>query len=119
MQAMKRRSFLTAVPAITLLSCAREERRAKRYDEHECPFCTTKKGVCSYCKGTKKCSFCGGKGKRTTVVPEFPDKKINKSSYEETCPYCHGKGVCTYCNGSGICATCKGSGRIESWDFLK
>ena len=116
---MKRRSFLTAVPAFTLLSCAREERRAKRYDEHECPFCSTKKGVCSYCKGTKKCSFCGGKGKRTAVVPDIPDKKINKTSYEEICPYCHGKGVCTYCNGSGICATCKGSGRIESWDFLK
>ena len=55
----------------------------------------------------------------TVAVPNLPEKKIRKSSYEETCPYCHGKGVCTYCSGSGICATCKGRGRIESWDFLK
>lgn len=116
---MKRRHFLATLPMASLLSCARNEKRAKRYDEHECPFCTAKKGVCMYCKGTKKCSFCGGTGKRTVVVPALPEKGILTTKYSEACPFCQGKQACTYCGGSGVCKTCKGSGRIENWDFLK
>jgi DnaJ-class molecular chaperone len=114
---MNRRHFLAAVPGIAVLTCAREERRAERYDPHECPFCVVAKGTCTYCKGTKQCSFCKGTGKRVTVIPDLPEKGIRSSSYEEECPYCAGKGQCTYCGGSGVCWACKGSGRIESWNF--
>jgi DnaJ-class molecular chaperone len=116
---MKRRHFLATVPGFALVSCVRDEQRAKRYDPHECPFCVTKKGICTYCNGTLKCPLCGGKGKRTTVVPDLPEKGITKSSYEEVCSYCGGNGVCRYCNGKGSCWACGGSGRIESWDFFE
>ena len=114
---MKRRSFLAALSALTLASCARDEKRAPRYDARECPFCTTRKGICTYCNGTKKCTFCNGKGRRKVVVPDLPEQNIKQSSYEEACPYCDGKGVCRYCGGKGICWACDGTGRIESWDF--
>ncbi|MBN1130183.1 MAG: hypothetical protein JXA71_14420 [Chitinispirillaceae bacterium] len=116
---MKRRHFLATVPGAALISCARDEKRGERYDPRECPFCVTAKGTCSYCKGTKKCQFCHGKGKRVTVVPDLPEKGIAKSRYEEQCPFCGGKGECTYCGGSGSCRVCNGTGRIESWDFYK
>ena len=119
---MKRRSFLAALPALALpaaalVSCARDEKRAPRYDPHECPFCKTRKGTCTYCNGTKKCSFCGGKGRRKLVIPDLPEQNIKPSSYEETCHNCDGKGVCRYCGGKGTCWACGGTGRIESWDF--
>jgi RecJ-like exonuclease len=114
---MKRRFFFVAVSALLMVFCAREESRAPRYDAGACPFCTTQKGKCTYCNGTKKCSFCHGKGTRKVVVPDFPDKSIKTAGYEETCPFCEGKGVCRHCNGKGTCWACSGTGRIESWDF--
>jgi DnaJ-class molecular chaperone len=114
---MDRRSFLAAASALVAASCARDEKRAPRYDDHECPFCTQNKGVCSYCNGTKKCPFCKGIGKRKIVVPDFPDKNIKSTSYEETCVHCEGTGVCRYCKGKGTCWACNGTGRIENWDF--
>jgi RecJ-like exonuclease len=114
---MKRRNFLAAVSALAIASCAHDEKRAPRYDPHECPFCRMKKGICTYCNGTKKCSFCKGKGKRRIAVADLPEKGITASSYEETCPHCEDKGVCRYCKGKGTCWACDGTGRIESWDF--
>jgi RecJ-like exonuclease len=115
---MKRRHFLAAAPAVVIASCARDKERGPRYDPKECPFCTTKKGVCSYCRGTKKCTFCGGTGKRKNVVPNLPEENIKASSYEEQCPFCGGKGECRYCKATGVCWACGGSGKIESWDFF-
>lgn len=114
---MDRRHFIAAAAALALVSCAREEKRAPRYDPHECPFCLPKKGACSYCKGSRKCGFCGGAGKRKVAVPALPSKGIQASGYEESCPHCGGSGVCRYCGGSGACWACDGSGRIDSWDF--
>ena len=114
---MKRREFMAAVSGLALVSCARDEKRAPRYDPRECPFCTPKKGVCSYCNGSKKCEFCSGTGKRTIAVPNLPAKGITASAYEETCPHCNGKGVCRYCGGTGTCWACDGTGKVDSWDF--
>jgi RecJ-like exonuclease len=116
---MNRRNFLAASAAAALASCARMDKRAARYDEKQCPFCTTKAGVCSYCGGNGKCSFCGGKGKRKTVSPDIPEENIKPGSYEEQCPYCKGSGTCRYCHSSGKCWACKGSGKIENWDFYE
>jgi hypothetical protein len=114
---MNRRKFLAAVSGLALVSCARDEKRAPRYDPHECPFCTSKKKICRYCGGSKKCEFCNGTGKRKVSVPNIPAKGIAASGYEETCPHCSGKGVCRYCGGTGKCWACDGTGRIDSWDF--
>ena len=114
---MKRRGFLAAVAGLALVSCARDEKRAPRYDPGECPFCSSKKGVCSYCEGSKKCGFCKGTGKRKIAVPDLPAKGITASEYEETCPHCNGKGVCRYCGGTGSCWACDGTGKVDSWDF--
>jgi hypothetical protein len=95
------------------------EKRGKRYEETECPFCSTKPGVCSYCRGTKKCTFCNGTGTRQTGSPVIATEGIGKASYEEKCPYCGGKGVCRYCEGTGGCWACDGTGKVESWDFYE
>jgi RecJ-like exonuclease len=116
---MKRRLFLSALSALAVGSCARSEKRAERYQPSECPFCSTKSGVCSYCQGETKCTFCGGSGKRTTKVPELPAEGIAASQYEEECTYCKGSGTCRYCKGSGKCWACGGDGKVESWDFYE
>ena len=110
--------------AVTLVvgSCAGE---TSRYDAKACPFCVMakapllQKGACTYCNGTKKCSYCKGLGKRTVVVPDLPQSDIKKSSYTEVCPHCNGTGVCQYCKGTGLCWACDGSGHIDSWDFYR
>lgn len=114
---MNRRKFIAAVSGLVVVSCVRDEKRAPRYDPHGCPFCTSKKGICSYCNGSKKCEFCKGTGTRKIAVPALPSKGISASGYTETCPHCNGKGVCRYCGGSGACWACDGTGRIDSWDF--
>jgi DnaJ-class molecular chaperone len=114
---MNRRKFLAAVAGGALVSCARDEKRARRYDPHECPFCPLKKGVCRYCNGSTKCEFCNGTGKRKVSVPNLPAKGISASGYEETCPHCGGKGVCRYCGGKGTCWACDGTGKVDSWDY--
>jgi hypothetical protein len=118
---MNRRKFLAAsaaaTAAIAAASCARMDKRSPRYDEKQCPFCTTKPGVCTYCGGTKKCSFCDGTGKRKTVTPELAEENIKAGSYTEECPYCKGTGTCRYCSGNGKCWACKGTAKINNWDF--
>lgn len=116
---MERRNFLAAVSAMALVSCSRDDKRGAPYDPHECPFCVTKKGVCTYCNGTKRCAFCKGTGIRRVVVPNLPERNIAASWYEEQCPFCEGKGVCRYCKGKGTCWACDGTGRIDSWDFFE
>ncbi len=117
---MKRRNFLAGLSAIAAASCAKLEKRGARYNEKECPFCKDKKGVCSYCGGNKKCSFCEGTGKRKTVVPKLTEGNFNNTTYTEECPYCKGKGTCHYCEGSGSCWACSGHGEVDtSWDFLR
>lgn len=117
---MKRRKFLAVVPAaLAVGSCARMDERASRYDASECPFCSTNPGVCSYCGGSTKCTFCNGTGTRKTVSPDLEAEGIKASSYEEKCPYCGGTGQCRYCKGSGKCWACNGTGKVESWDFFE
>lgn len=116
--AMKRRDFLASISLLAASSCSRKESRHVRYDEHECPFCTGKKGVCTYCKGTRKCAFCKGVGVRKTVADDRGNDKIRKTVYTEGCAYCGGKGTCHYCSGKGTCWACDGTGRIESWNFF-
>jgi RecJ-like exonuclease len=116
---MKRRTFFAAASALATTSCARMDKRAPRYDASECPFCSVKPGVCSYCNGTKKCSFCGGSGIRKTGTPTIAEAGIKKTSYEEKCPYCKGTGVCRYCQGTGKCWACDGTGKVTSWDFYE
>jgi RecJ-like exonuclease len=98
-------------------SCARMEAREPRYNASACPFCSLKPGVCSYCEGTKKCTFCNGTGKRHTVSPAVPEENVKGGEYTEACPYCKGTGVCRYCDGKGFCWACGGSGKSGDWDF--
>ncbi len=114
---MKRRNFVAALSALAATSCARVDERRVRYDPKECPFCSTRTGVCSYCNGEKKCTFCNGTGTRTTSTENMPDPSFNSTTYEEECPYCKGSGACRYCDGVGKCWACKGTGEIESWNF--
>jgi RecJ-like exonuclease len=117
---MKRRKFVASLPALALVSCnANLDKRKERYDEKECPFCSTNHGVCSYCNGTTKCSFCDGEGKRKTSTKNYPERGIELVDYEEECPYCKSSGSCRYCDGVGKCWACKGTGKIESWDFFE
>ena len=71
---------------------------------------------CIPCKGTGKCSFCGGRGKRTL-------EKIGGGTKTVTCPKC-AKGVCYECKGSGEasakrCPACRGAGIRPSRKKLK
>jgi len=116
---MKRRSFFASAAALAAASCARMDKREARYDPSECPFCSVKPGVCSYCSGTTKCAHCNGTGTRTTGTPLIAEDNISRKSYTETCPYCSGTGVCRYCRGSGKCWACDGAGKVESWDFYE
>ncbi len=115
---MKRRNFVAAIPALAIASCnPRLDERKSRYDEKECPFCSTNPGTCTYCNGTGECSFCKGTGKRKTSTKNYPERSITPLEYEEECPYCKGTGKCRYCDGVGKCWVCKGTGRIEDWNF--
>lgn len=117
---MKRRNFAASLAGLALVSCdARLDKRRKRYDENECPFCNPNPGVCGYCDGTGKCSFCNGTGKRKTSTKNYPQQGIERLEYEEECPYCKGSGNCRYCDGVGKCWACKGTGKIENWDFFE
>lgn len=116
---MERRKFAASLAALALVSCnPRLDKRKKRYDEKECPFCTPDPGTCGYCGGTTKCTFCKGTGTRVTSTKNYPQRGIERLEYEEDCPYCKKSGNCRYCDGVGKCWACKGTGRIESWDFF-
>lgn len=114
---MKRRKFAASLAGLAIVSCGRIDQRKKRYDEKECPFCSTKSGICFYCNGSGKCSFCKGTGTRVTSTKTYPGQDVEQAEYESECPYCKGSGKCRYCEGVGKCWACKGTGRIESWDF--
>lgn len=117
---MKRRNFLVSLPVSCAVACnPRMEKRAKRYDEKQCPFCIVNPGVCSYCRGSGKCGYCGGTGKRKTSTMNYPDRKIEQVVYEEECPFCKGSGACRYCDGVGKCWACSGTGRIDDWNFYE
>ena len=117
---MKRRKFIAYFPFLAAISCnPRMDKRMARYDEKECPFCTPKPGVCSYCNGSTKCTFCKGTGKRKTSTTNYPKRGIERLEYEEECPYCKGSGKCRYCDGVGKCWACKGTSKIDNWDMLK
>ncbi len=117
---MKRRNFIASLSALACISCNPNlDKRKPRYDEKECPFCSTNSGTCSYCDGKGKCSFCKGTGKRTTSTMNYPERGIDRDEYKEECPYCKSSGTCRYCDGVGKCWACKGTGKIESWDFFK
>ncbi len=116
---MKRRKFASSLALLAIASCnPRLDKRKKRYDEKECPFCVPKPGVCGYCDGKSKCSFCNGTGKRKVSTKNYPQRGIKQMEYLEDCPYCKTSGKCRYCDGVGKCWACKGTGRIESWDFF-
>lgn len=118
---MKRRNFIAAVSSLAAASCApRMDKREKRYDEKECPFCSVDPGKCFYCTGhSGKCSFCNGAGTRKTSTKNYPNNGIEQVEYEEKCQYCKGTGTCRYCDGTGKCWACKGTGKIESWEFYE
>jgi hypothetical protein len=117
---MFRISIIITSLMVVLISCARFEKRAPRYDQTQCPICQAKNnGVCSYCNGTKKCMFCNGEKERLTVIPNRTAPGIKQGSFKTPCPYCNGTGICTYCEQSGKCWVCQGSGKVgTTWDFL-
>lgn len=120
---MERRKFIVASAALAAaLGCSNDpqiDKRAKRYDEKECPFCTPKPGECYYCHGSGKCEYCNGTGKRITSTKGYPYDDAKKVEYEEECPFCKGTGECKYCDGTGKCWPCHGTGKIESWEFYE
>jgi hypothetical protein len=95
--------LIAGLLSLFTVSCARHETREARYDPKECPFCSTKPGVCFYCNGTGKCSYCNGAGTRTTVSPDMAELNLKKSQYTEKCPFCKTSGKCRYCEGKGKC----------------
>jgi RecJ-like exonuclease len=117
---MMKTVFAACVVAVMALSCVpRMEERAPRYDQTQCPFCLEKPGTCTYCDGSKLCSFCKGTGERKTIVIDIPDEGIKGgAAYHEQCPYCKGKKTCRYCEGQGKCWACKGDGKIKNWDYF-
>jgi RecJ-like exonuclease len=114
---MKRRNFVAALSALAAASCARVDNRQARYNPRECPFCSTRSGVCGYCNGKTACTFCSGTGVRKTSTKNVPDPSFKQVEYEEECPYCGGSGACKYCDGVGKCWACHGTGEIEDWNF--
>ncbi|MBD3393810.1 MAG: hypothetical protein GF418_16900 [Chitinivibrionales bacterium] len=116
---MKRRNFFAGLTALAAVSCTRKDQRQARYDPNQCPFCVPEPGVCSYCRGTAKCTFCDGTGTRKTTTASMPKEKFTTVEYEEKCPYCGGSGVCRYCEGSGKCWVCEGTGHIDHWNFFQ
>jgi DnaJ-class molecular chaperone len=117
---MKRKLFMLGLWVVLVVSsCARTEQRAPAYNPAQCPVCTTRPGVCSYCNGTGKCVYCNGTGKRHVVWPNIPEDGIVKGSYDDQCSFCKGTGACPYCGGNDKCWACKGTGTIRSWDFFE
>jgi RecJ-like exonuclease len=112
---MKLKTYLiTLTTIIAFVSCARMDSAEKRYEETQCPFCSTKAGVCSPCAGTHKCNICKGTGKAVSLNTET-GKEIKKSI--SVCTFCNGTGICNACKGSGSCWACKGTGKVATWDF--
>lgn len=97
----------------------RLDERAPRYDAKVCPLCSAHTGECGYCAASKKCSYCDGKGKRTTTNKGYPSKSTTPASYEEDCPHCKASGVCSHCEGTGKCWGCDGTGKVDSWNFYE
>ena len=116
---MKKSIILIGLSVMLAISCTRDEQRAARYDQTECPLCKDNKGVCSYCGGEKTCHYCNGSGKRSTVIDRISNQKTTYLKYEETCPYCKGNATCQYCKGDGKCWASGSGGTVENWDFLK
>lgn len=59
---------------------------------------TTSKRACSRCKGTGKCTTCGGSGQ---VYDYGSASVISKKKYNHSCGVCNGRGRCGVCDGKG------------------
>ena len=118
---MIRQIVILLVALIACVSCERTEKRSARYNPVACPICSnvTEDGICSFCKGTKKCMYCDGLKERTEKSPNYSEDDIKPFSYKVTCTYCKGSGVCTYCNGGGKCWACNGTRKVApDWECL-
>ena len=66
---------------------------------------------CDTCKGGRRCSVCGGKG------------KIKSLSSPVACSACNGSGRCRACEGTGRkqtpCTRCRGAGRVVDGDEVR
>ncbi|MCX7727741.1 MAG: hypothetical protein N2053_12945 [Chitinispirillaceae bacterium] len=120
MNTFKKLSIIYLFLVLIVLSCARPEQRARRYDPEECPICAKiTAGKCSYCYGSGKCMYCKGNKKRLTVSPNIMDENIKPFSYKTECPFCKGSGVCQYCKASGKCWACNGTAKCKGkWECL-
>jgi len=56
------------------------------------PTSTVSKRTCPFCRGTGKCTHCGGSGKQS----------VNTSLYGNKCVTCIGSGKCQCCYGKGV-----------------
>ena len=107
--------LLPILCALLLFGCdPKVNQREARYDPNDCPTCLN--GTCAMCKGTSKCSYCDGKGKRITSTKNFTGEGVKLVDYEETCSFCKGTGKCHYSEGTGKCGTCEGSGKSSDWE---
>lgn len=57
--------------------------------------------TCQACRGSGRCSSCGGKGswKKTDTHPS--SGLVNPNTGEVKCGACNGKTYCQQCNGTG------------------
>jgi hypothetical protein len=80
-----------------------------------CPRCAgerhAQREFCPACKGGRRCSVCGGKG------------KLKALSGSAACSACNGGGRCRECEGTGrqktACGRCGGQGRIYDLDEIR
>ena len=60
--------------------------------DYVAPVSTVSKRTCPFCRGTGKCTHCGGTGKQN----------VKTSLYGNKCVTCMGSGRCQCCNGKGV-----------------
>ena len=64
-----------------------------------------------YCRGTRKCQWCNGKGWFSAFGDRVPCPNCytpGRSGYNGNDVY--GDGLCSYCSGTGVCSHCDGTG---------
>ena len=117
---MRKIIFAIAVCSLFFIACdPKIDQREARYNPAECPVCPSLKGKCRTCRGTGECSFCDGKGTRTTSTKNYTGEGINLIDYKEDCPFCRKTGVCSHCEGNKLCFACEGTQKVDTnWNFL-
>lgn len=117
---MVRTALILSLLLITAMSCSRFEERGARYDSTACPICKTiTDGSCSYCMGSKICTFCDGTKQHSEVSPNYSDDPIKPFAYKTACIYCKAGGACSYCKGNGKCWACNGTQKVSpDWECL-